>query len=170
MTLENLQKKWWYRLIKVLYITVFVFTFWVPTVTIFSSYKPYLDTYNSKYQLKCIDGALRGNFDGSKVVSYSNDFYDDGIKNMARYACHYISLSGDDLIAVMHDEGVFKPYVKNYDIVIKEGVYEGSWSIAIGGGLVALLGTIFFLSLIRAIFFYIAVERNFWKTLFFKQR
>lgn len=140
----------------------------MPAVGAFNSYRPTLDIYGSKYQLRCDDGTLKGEFSGS-IVNY-NDFYsfDDTSKIGARLACTYPTLSKEELLKIVlaGDSGVSK--TKNYTIIMKQPHHNGSWTAAIFGSLGALIATIFFFSLIRAIFFYISVSRPFWKTIVFR--
>ena len=96
MTKQEASTRWWYRLIKVIFIASVLFSLISPVV-IFVQLKPVLDQYQSRFSLKCTDGRIRGDFDGSDLKydlksfasSYGlNEKFAD-LDKLAKMACFY---------------------------------------------------------------------------------
>jgi hypothetical protein len=170
MIRQEASKKWWYRLIKVLFILYFISSLFIP-VTVFLNNKPEIDSYKSRFSLKCNDGRMRGDFDGTDLNSSLTGFSyyaQDNPASFARIACAYKE-SGEDFVNLIKSRNYIDPKETNYKIVITKSVYDSSWFITIGYTFIATLGTIIFFSLIRALFFYIIFGNNFWKNLIWKK-
>lgn len=169
--ISELNHKWWYRLLKVVYVFSFLFSFIIPII-LFTNNKPYLNVYDSRYALNCDDGRTRGDFDTSDLNDSFTDFdyfpYNPNKHNeltrMAKMACEYKE-TGDDLEAIYSNTLSFVPDIKNYEIVRIKDVYIGSWFSAIGYFLIGVIGILIIFNLIRSIFLYVVLGTNFWKVL-----
>ncbi len=174
MIKQESSERWWYRLIKVIFITMILFSLLIPAI-IFLESKPVLDRYESRFSLKCADGRFRGDFDGSDLAyydlkSFDNSYYNKdkftNLDRMAKIACHYQE-TGDELKPIVESESTFVPTEKNYEIFLRKPSYSNSWVETISYTVLAFLGVILFFSLLRAIFLYIIFGENFGKNLVF---
>ena len=180
---KNLEEKWWYRLIKVVYIIIFVAVFWIPSTVIVVVNKPVLYESDSSYEVKCSNGRiLKKTYMGSDLDWTHRDFIFDVMKTGTRNVCSFdpsVNLSDEyakygvkpgDEVTVEQMEQTFRniPPFRNYSLILKEGVYSGSWTFAVSMAFLALLGTLLIFDLLRAVFLYVAVKKPFWKTLIFR--
>ena len=158
LTKDNLTNHWWYRLLKVVYILV-VFLAFAGVIAGAVSAIPTLSEYSSTYQIKCdIDGLFRGDIKGSDVDYYSDEltFDSDRTAEITRFVCSDPTVvSGTEDFFVLFEQAQNAgtiPKEKNYEIVIKEPYYYGSWesvAMILGIGIVSI---VFFAWLVRFIF------------------
>ncbi len=169
----NLNGKWWYRLIKVIYILAFVLLFWIPSAATVTNLWPDLDEGRSYYSFKCENGGTYGKFDGYKLLPNRLDFdisyYNLELSRGARLRCVYPELSPEEVYKLARDYSPLTPRDRNYTIIPIEEVYTGSYVGAIFAGVGVLIATLAILLLIRALFFYIGFNQPFWETFLLKK-
>jgi hypothetical protein len=169
MTKQEAEKKWWYRLIKIIFI-ILIFVSLLPIIAIYFDYKPEINNYDSSYSLKCNDGRQRGNFNGKELsyfpnISYDNSYYNKErfktLDTMARLVCSYKE-TGDEFRKIYESKNYVVPSIQNYEIIRTKTLYYGSWWNVVSYSLLNIVIVIFVFSLLRAVFFYVAFAENFW--------
>jgi hypothetical protein len=181
--LQEANKKWWYRLLKVIFILFFGVSIITATTVPFFSYKPVINKYSSRYGIKCDNGVIRGDFGGNMLNDENTTFHVSDVfakytynldqlrelDKMSRLACKYDDYSGETYREFLTEGKYTIPDNTNYLIVVTKPIYYGSWVEALGYTIISIIGTITFYSLIRAVFFYIFFNSKFWRTLIWKK-
>lgn len=172
MTKLEAQNRWWYRLIKLIYVSAVILSLVIP-IAVFINNIPKLNPYESRFSIKCDDGRIRGDFDGSKLNSldnyrswddsyFSRDDYVIGHK-LSRAACYYKE-TGEELDKIVKVKDFFIPEEKNYTIIVVKPIYYNSWWTNFGYTFLAIFIPFILFSLIRAIFLYVLFGELFFKT------
>ncbi len=173
METKNLNSKWWYRLVKVIYIFSFLLSLGIPTAVVLNNV-PYVDEYSSRYYYKCDDGSEWGKtaeINGYDLNNAKDDFSIAGepLKNGAQARCAKTNLTKEELLDAIKLGEIKAGGQKNYTILVHKEIFYGSWMVAILGGIGALIATIIFFVITRAIFLYVVFNKSFWKSLIFKR-
>ncbi|MBX4210566.1 hypothetical protein KW783_01185 [Candidatus Parcubacteria bacterium] len=162
---EHLEEKWWFRLLKVFYFLFFLIPI-IAVIGIAVGSKPTLNGFQSTYQIKChIDGVLRGNIKGADLYRYSDSitFADDGGEEFTRWLCSNptvnSALNRDDFnksYSLARDNKTI-PTERNYEILIKDKSYDGSWYTVLSILAVGLFAVVVVGWMIKSIFLYVLV-------------
>lgn len=170
MTKQESNKKWWYRLLKVIFILTFIFSFIIP-VTVFVENKPTFNPYVSRFSLRCNDGRIRGDFNGSVLndsLTGFDSYKDDSAENTAKIVCAYKEV-GENFTNLINSKSFATPKEINYQIIMTNSEYDSSWPIAAVTTLLAAIIVVVFFSFVRALFFYVSFGSSFWKNLIWKK-
>lgn len=165
----NLNKKWWHRLIKVVFVLVILISVSITTYLVIDYYKPEVDKYESTYKISCLDFEnVFGNIEGS------NTFWGTSLRSPysenAKYFCSepgvyeefYELTSDEDRLTLLAESETISNLVAddNYELILSDKVIKGSWLEMFGYLLVALLSYFIFFSLLRYIYFYIVKNEH----------
>lgn len=178
MTPEELSAKWWYRLFLVVLCFLAILIVFLGAIIAYET-KPTLNAYSSTYQVHCTDsGSLLGEMGGNTLTSNYTDADSELGKQVLRLRCQYptekilptvyMSLTKPcDLFetqervtaCVKHRTLYEIPNEKNYTIVMKNPVYNGSWGKAgMTAAIAALIALVLFFGS-RSIFMFVATGR-----------
>lgn len=183
--MNNLNKKWWFRLAVVFYVLLVLSGLGMLASSIVSN-TPKFSPYDSTFSVKCDDGYTRGEFKyGSADINITSiDYYsakkdsyffieDPFYNKITKVLCANIGgmrniiESGDkDKMATFLNDvrmGIYDnsiPETNNYEIFIKDAKYFGSWKGVILWGLLYLVIFIIFMFIIRYVFFYILTGKH----------
>ena len=139
-TILDLNSKWWYRLIKAVYLMLLFLSIAGSSVVIFFLNAP---EYDNKPYIKCANGKeFVLSEDGTTPYS---DFIWTTATEQAEYLCSGLS-SGDKIWPVPQFEHISK--YKNRD-----------WFATIGFSLLSALGVLFVFELARRIFYYVVLGK-----------
>ncbi|MDO8521417.1 MAG: hypothetical protein Q7S52_04840 [bacterium] len=163
ITRETLKEYWWYRLLKVVFIVIILLISLGVIGGAFSE-KPTLNEYGSTYQIKCdIDGQPRGNIDGSDLSHWGPklSFISDSTAQLTRFVCLDPSKILDrDQFETAYEQARRDGTIsttENYEILLREPAYYGSWQSFALILVLGLLGVGFFAWLIQSIFLYVLI-------------
>lgn len=158
-TISELNNKWWYRLIKVVYLTVFSLSFVGYPVAVFLSYGPEYD--NDKSYIKCANGK---DFILSKNgINLSSNYMYSWDKDKAENLCFDGVIKYESSGA---SSGLLKEFLKPKVISItnNSGKYElvsrytsRNYFATIGLSLLSMAITILVFELIRRVFYYVVL-------------
>lgn len=171
--MEELNTKWWYRLIKVVYIFSFLFSLTIAVLIVVNNYYPKLDTFLTSYQLQCVDGRTMGEFYSSDLNYDNSDFatknYDVRV-SLAKIDCSgSYSSTTDDMVDIYENHKDMIPNDVNYRIIPRVPAYTSTWGkFGLSIILAIAIPSILF-ALIRTLFFYVLIGREFWKTLILRK-
>ncbi len=166
--------QWWFRLLKVIYVILFLTTIGFSLGVTLSDSKPHTNIYLSTYNFMCQDGSVHGKYDSVLLdkqyyldVEYF-DFYDVTYKRLARFQCQYNeylkTLDEEDkkewYTLAINNEIEDLSITKNYTIGFEEKIITGTWQEYYLLILLSLIVPIIVFSLIRYIFFYVAKNEH----------
>lgn len=130
--------------------------------------KPTPNKQGSTYQIKCdSDGLLRGNIKGSDLhhgveLSFRNNDFNE----MIRFICSDPSEFDDrdvDQFNIAYEQaqrlGAI-PIVKNYEIILKDQAYYGSWESFLLMLILGILGVFIVGWIIQSSFFYVVIGQK----------
>jgi hypothetical protein len=162
ITKEQLKNYWWFRLIQVIYIILFIISI-IIVVMLNNDKRPRLDTYSSTYYFRCYDdNGLRGNISGEDRYAYNNN-----TEIVYRFMCSNERVLNNKLesgeFLKLYNEAKSQnliPKLNNFEYVIKDEIYTGSWQNYIGYLILSLVGDIIFWIIIKFIFLYILIGKD----------
>lgn len=151
-TVSDLEKRVWYRAVKVLYIIAYIIVISLVLFFAYDSKPTQVYDYDNSY-IRCNSGEGKGN---SYPLNKNNIFIYDGNLDEydardARKLCEY------DKIGIGFDERNYPdPIITNYTFV---PIYktEGNWWSVVKYGSLGLIAVAFIFWLIKGIFYYIVV-------------
>jgi hypothetical protein len=145
-TIGELNSKVWYRLLKVIYVLIFIPIFILSFFSGYLSTKPEFD--NEKSYIKCDDGREFG-LDENGIYLYSSYVYSEDNEKIKQMC------SSNELDEIAKKYGGYIILEKNYKLI---SVYENrDWFRAIKISLLSIIGAIFFFELIKRVFYYIVL-------------
>ncbi|MES2225294.1 MAG: hypothetical protein V4480_00605 [Patescibacteria group bacterium] len=147
-TLTELNSKWWYRLLKVLYIILALIILGVSIALIVVSNAPEFD--NKASYVQCDDGRT---FPVDKIGMYS-DFVDSYNDRNFRTWCA-TTLVEENGVQKLKPINGFVPDEKNFTFVAKETARN--WMGTIGYSVIALVVVLLLSELLRRMFYYITL-------------
>ncbi len=165
-TIEELNERWWYRLVKVI-ITILLTLFAVGICTaIYFHYEPQLN--NERSYIKCENGK-EFILSENNITLYS-DYMGTYDEQKARELCRNtpIKMTSEEYKEKYGEEppsfyeklepiDLEKYRIQQYNLV---SIYtEREWSAIIGYWLITIFGTLLFLEIIRRIFYYILLGK-----------
>lgn len=168
MKINTLNTKWWYRLVKVIFVLSMVF-FCVLSVSIsFFDLKPTVDYLNSKYSYKCNDGNIRGDLEygynkvyrdyGSDELYVVNDL-DKVIRRICSEFDYFNSLNEEESLSYIRETHDLIPtnkfQDKNYEIIFKDKIVYGSWLHVFGASFLSLVVITLIAIILRFLFLYV---------------
>lgn len=142
MEIGTLKEKWYYRLIKVIYVFVFSFSIIIFPGIAFWDHKPEKFFDSTKSTITCIDANKKYKASAVGIFDdYRTEYDTKKIKDFCREATDF-----------------FAPNAKyNFGIFDRNDQFhtEGGWFVATGYGILALVMTFIVFELFRRIFFYV---------------
>lgn len=134
ITKESLKNHWWFRLLKIIYLFAIGLSLVIVT-DVGADERPVLNKSASVYQFKCNnEKTYRGNLSGNSLsFGYSNKnkptfLYDHDVQSV-RFICANPSITQENF-SLAFEEAKTKgtiPSYNNFEIVIKDPVYNGIW-------------------------------------------
>lgn len=164
----NLNKKWWHRLIKVIFVLAIFASVSITTILLVVEYKPEVDRYRSTYEVSCLNfdttfGTVKGsdtNWDYSLKDTGGETQAISFCANQGSYEKYKSIESKEERITFMNSIFPFNSFDKNYELIATDEVIEGSWLEMFGYILIAIISYFIFFSLIRYIYFYIVKNEH----------
>ena len=161
---ENLKNYWWYRFLIVVHVLVILFLLGVVVAFAWTE-KPILNEYASTYQIKCnAGGVLRGDIAGNDLYHYGRlSFISESDAQMSRFVCLDSAKTLDkEQFKIVYNQARLdgKLDSDNFEIILKNPVYVGSWWRFL---LILILGTAGVSALAwiaQSIFLYILIGRK----------
>lgn len=175
--MNDLNKKWWFRLVTVFYILVGVSSFGMlvyTTIEDVPTFSPYLSTFS----YKCDDGYIGGKYkygsDSSDIKSAEYNPTKDSlfyIENnfsikLIKSTCANVEYSRDGLNITYFNnlkDGKYDQYIPkndNFKIVVSDAKYWGTWKETILNSLLGLGILCISLFTTRYIFFYVLTGKH----------
>jgi hypothetical protein len=165
-TISEINARWWYRLIKVIYIVIFICCLILPIFIIVTSYEPHFD--NNKSYIECADGKnffLRQN--DILLQSDNISLYDQA----AQHLCFDGVITYQPNEATTGWASLFGPTPHVVSTTKNSGKYKlvskytkRNWLATIGFSLLSIIVTVIVFELIKRIFYYIILGRILPKT------
>ena len=146
-TTSELNRKWWYRLLKVLYTLFAIFVVIIAILLIFDTTQASFDDKAS--YVKCDDGRQ---FPVDKIGMYSDYVGLDNDKSFRFWCATTITDGVDGKKKYVYNDGV-APSTKNYTFIAKDKPRD--WPATIGYSLLSVLAVVAITEIIRRIFYYI---------------
>lgn len=164
---KDLEKHWWFRVLKVVYIFLMGFLV-IVVITLAINERPFLDKSSSTYQIKCLNNrSLMGNINGKDLYYLNNKlaFISDKETQLSRFLCMNSEIKQYDIntINILFTKASIKqtiPSMDNFEILIKTPVYNKNWlasGLYLFGGIIAIILIGLFL---KMIFLYIITGDN----------
>ena len=181
-TIEELNEKWWYRLVKVCFVIFVILTFWIPAFFVLVELQPRIDFINTMYQLTCENGAvLDRTYSKSELDRFAEDFrsLDVGVGSRqndtleAKLLCANTSLSRSEVLdRWANDRPSLNPAPRhqNYSFLLIEEKFTPSYGIYYFSVFMSVIGTVAFFLIVRAAFLYVLIQAPFWRTLIFRNK
>lgn len=179
--MNELSKKWWYRLLQVVYGLFCAFLI-LCIVSIAAAFWPAVNVSQSSYEIKCDNGLDFGNFKGDQLdwsATYIENVTWNGIVKYAcsvpnittgqinQFAADYTSNSNNGW--TKYDAAMKIPVGRNYKAFLTLAVYTIPWWVTVTAVLISFLSAAILASLIRAMTLYVLIKRPFLKTLLFRK-
>ena len=181
-TIEELNEKWWYRLLKVCFVIFVILTFWLPTFFVLVELEPRVDPINTTYALACEDGSiLDRQYSQSELNRSATDFWSLNLNVgneqrdilEAKLLCANTSLSRSEVLdRWANDRPSLNPAPRhqNYSFLLIEEKFTPSYGIYYFSVFMSVIGTVAFFLIVRATFLYVLIQAPFWRTLIFRNK
>jgi hypothetical protein len=171
ISVEQLQKKWWYRLVQVVY-TIFVSGLIFIGAGLVYIHLPYIDTEKSTYRIVCDNGQRRGVIEGRYIDHTMDDYVTYFYGQTTRFACDNPNVPEKQFDEVFEQKEKMGeiPYEVNFKFDIEDRVYVGSWWTPFNTLFISLVIILAISLLIRAIFLYVVTGAPFVRTFFLKDK
>ncbi len=155
--IQWLNEKWWYRLIKVIYIILFSCVLIISTVGLFIESNPKID--NDKSFIQCANG--------KKFILSQNDLrlYSEFMYSTDKEKAETLCFDGSTELKKSGERGIYIPVSERsemsgkYELITKNT--ERNWPLLIGIILVVWVIIYFVFELLRRIFYYILLGKLF---------
>lgn len=155
-TIEALNSKWWYQLLKVVYVGFFI-------IALIGGYKLIADSYNTEVDnkksfIKCEDGQKFYLEENNFYVSWGDELRGTGdVVARSMSLCAGISVENFNILDFVDDTvsaqvGFTRPVKKNYDVIVINKVL---WVEFLTVVLLVILGTPLTFEAIRRAFYYV---------------
>ncbi len=146
-TISYLNTKWYYRFVKVLFISFSLMLILIVVLAIFFNSKPQQEFDGQKSYIVCNNGTKFIPHDKGVdlYIDYVGSYDTDTLNSWCGYK------SSNPLLDGIYQDFKFFPAYKT----------NGSWFLTIAYSLIALLGTLFIVQVIRRLFYYIVLGKIF---------
>ncbi len=167
-TIAELNKKWWYRLLKVFYVLIFLLALGVAVAIILDELAPYMTTDMGSSTVKCLSGNEK-TFSFREVNTLtSTDLSEDKylILSKAAKLCELKAENGDKLSEYdfmniyrqdkkLHE--TLSNYIDNSHKITFRQKQVNSWFDVIGASILSFISILLIFEVIKRIFYYIVL-------------
>lgn len=177
--MENLNKKWWFRLIIVFYVLIGLSGFAI-VIIVTTSFVPKFSPYDSTFSYKCNDGYVGGTLkygyseavtSNAYPVKEHSYFYlnnESGVSLVRAVCMNYknirdVSKEESLILGRSATRGEYYEYLpreNNFTLFAKDAKYNGTWSQTTLIGVIGLVILFFILYVVRYIFFFITTGKH----------
>ncbi len=163
----NLNKKWWHRLVKVIFVVGIIFTISIIVISVIDEYKPHINVNKSTYKVACRDFDVTfGEFSGS--ITVSGRWLKSPGDEQARYLCSkpeaytaFKSIQDEDQgLEFLSKKSLESTIDYNYKLETINKVINGSWLEFFIHLIISIILCFIGFSLIRYVYFYVITNKH----------